>query len=324
MINAPQKHPSLTRGYTIALTSAAILSTTAVMIRALTQNYGLPALILAFWRDLFVSLTLLFGLGLFHPALLHLKREHVGYLVGYGLLMGVFNSVWTLSVALNGAAIATVLAYCSAAFTALLGWWLFKEQLHWAKLAAVVVSLSGCVLVAGALDPAAWRLNVGAILTGVFSGLLWAVYSLMGRSASQRGLNPWTTLFYTFSFAAIFLFIFNLLPGDFLPGSAAKLSDLLWLGSSITGWGLLILLAAGPTLAGFGLYNVALTMLPSSVVNLIATTEPVFTTAIAWVFLGERLSWVQLVGSVMVLGGVVLLRLYEGWLSGRSKTATEA
>ena len=45
----------------------------------------------------------------------------------------------------------------------------------------------------------------------------------------------------------------------------------------MSGWLILFLLAAGPTLAGFGLYNVSLTYLPSSVVNLIVTLEPVMT-----------------------------------------------
>jgi drug/metabolite transporter (DMT)-like permease len=311
---APTNRTHLTRGYSIALASAAILSTTAIFIRFLTQTYDLPALILAFWRDLIVSLTLLCGLGLIRPRLMRLRRTHLPYLIIYGLALAIFNSLWTLSVSLNGAAISTVLAYCSAAFTALLGWWFLKEELHWAKLAAVVVSLAGCVLVAGALDPAAWRLHLAGIITGVLSGLLWAVYSLMGRSASQRGLNPWSTLFYTFTFAAVFLLAFNLLPGGLLPGTASRPEDLLWLGNSWVGWGMLILLAAGPTLAGFGLYNVALSHLPSSVVNLIATSEPVFTAVIAFFLLGERLTWVQVGGSVMVLGGVVLLRVYEGWM----------
>jgi drug/metabolite transporter (DMT)-like permease len=315
-------HPAhLTRGYTTALVSALILSTTAIFIRYLTQTYGLPALILAFWRDLIVSLTLLLGLGVLHPALLHLRRTHLGYLLIYGFILAVFNSFWTLSVSLNGAAVATVLAYCSAAFTALLGWWFLKEQLHWAKLVAVVVSLGGCVLVAGALDPAAWRLNLAGILTGVLSGLLWAVYSLMGRSASHRGLNPWTTLFYTFTFAAVFLLGFNMLPGSLLPGTASSLQDFFWLRNSSLGWGVLIFLAAGPTLAGFGLYNVALTHLPSSVVNLIATSEPVFTAAIAFLLLGERLTWVQVGGSLLVLGGVVLLRVYEGLMDKKTLPA---
>ena len=307
----PAREEHIARGYGLALTSALVLSTTAILIRHLTETYALPALILAFWRDLIVSLSLLAGLALLRPGLLRLGRKHLAYLLAFGLAMAIFNSLWTLSVALNGAAVATVLAYCSAAFTALLGWWFLKESLRWEKLLAVAVSLAGCVLVAGALDPAAWQVNLLGILTGVISGLLWAVYSLMGRSASRRGVNPWTTLFYTFSFASVFLLAYNLLGGRWLPGAAAVPADLLWLGSSWDGWAVLILLAAGPTLAGFGLYNVSLVHLPSSVVNLIATSEPAFTAVIAYFFLGERLTWVQLAGSALILGAVVFLRISE-------------
>jgi len=58
------------------------------------------------------------------------------------------------------------------------------------------------------------------------------------------------------------------------------------------------------------------------VVNLIATSEPVFTALTAYLFLGERLTGVQILGTLLVLGGVVLLKLYEGWLAGR-KTAEQ-
>lgn len=145
----------------------------------------------------------------------------------------------------------------------------------------------------------------------MLAGLLYAIYSLMGRSASQRGLNPWTTLLYTFGFAAVFLLIFNLLPVG-LPGAAAQPADLMWLGDEWAGWGILLLLAAGPTLAGFGLYNVSLVYLPSSIANLIMTTEPVFTAVIAFFLLGERLNPTQIFGSILILSGVVLLRVFEG------------
>ena len=84
----------------------------------------------------------------------------------------------------------------------------------------------------------------------------------------------------------------------------------MWLGNEIVGWIILFLLAAGPTLTGYGLYNVSLTYLPSSVTNLIFTTEPVFTAAIAYLLLGERLSGVQIVGSLLILTGVVFLRIF--------------
>ena len=148
---------TLTRGYTIALVSAAILSTTAIFIRYLTEAYHIPPLVLALWRDCFVALTVLPVLALLAPRLLRVKRQHLLYLIVYGLMLAFFNSFWTLSVSLNGAAIATVLVYCSPAFTALLGRWLLKEQLDWPRLLAIAVSLAGCVLVSGALDPAAGR-----------------------------------------------------------------------------------------------------------------------------------------------------------------------
>ena len=309
---------NLSRGYAYALVSAVILATTAIFIRYLTQTYQLPALVLAFWRDGLVALTLLIVLRLFKRQLLHIAHCHLGYLVGYGFVLAIFNSSWTLSVAINGAALATVLVYCSAGFTALLGWWLLREHLDGIKLLAVAFSLGGCVLVADALNPAAWQTNLAGILTGILAGLGYAIYTLMGRSASQRGLNPWTSVVYTFGFAALFLLAFNLLPGEVVPGAAVRAADLFWLGDALEGWGILFLLAAGPTLLGFGLYNTSLSYLPSSVVNLIVTLEPPFTAIIAYFLLGERLTGMQMLGGLIILAGVVLLRVSEGWAMKRT------
>jgi drug/metabolite transporter (DMT)-like permease len=302
----------LTRGYAVALASAAILSTTAIFIRYLTQSYQMPALVLAFWRDVLVCIALLPALLAFRPGLVRVRRLHLPYLAAYGVVLAAFNALWTLSVALNGAAAATVLVYSSAGFTALLGHWLLREDLGWAKLLAVGASLGGCALVAGALHPAAWRANVIGIVTGVLSGLAYAGYSLMGRAAAQRGLDPWTTALYTFAFAAVTLLAVNLLPGGAVPGGAARPADLFWLGDSATGWGVLVLLAAGPTLAGFGLYNVSLSLLPSSVANLVVSLEPAFTAALAFALFGERLGPGQLAGGAMILAAVVFIRVVEG------------
>lgn len=311
--------PQLTRGYAAALGAAVMLSTTAIFIRHLTETYQLPALVLAFWRDVFVVATLLPILAIARPRLLRIDCNGLRYLMVYGVMLAAFNAMWTLSVAFNGAAVATVLAYCSAAFTALLGRWLLKESLDWGKIVAVALSLGGCVLVADALDPVAWRANPVGILTGVLSGLTYAGYSLMGRSGSQRGLNPWTSLLYTFGFAAVVLLIVNLLPGQVMPGGALATRDMLWLGDAWAGWGVLFLLAAGPTVAGFGLYNVSLSLLPSSVAQLIVTLEPTFTTVTAYLLLGERLTLIQAVGSVLILSAVVFLRLHQGHRARRAR-----
>jgi drug/metabolite transporter (DMT)-like permease len=321
-----ESHPPSTSrsagGYAVALLSAAILSTTAVLIRHLTQAYAVPALVLALWRDALAAITLLPILVMLRRDLLRIARRHLPYFMLYGLILAVFNAFWTLSVSLNGAAVSTVLAYSSAAFTALLGWRFLKESLHGAKVLAVVMCLLGCALVAGALDPRVWQSNVLGIMAGVLTGLAYAVYSLMGRSASQRGLNPWTILLYTFSFATLWLLLFNLLPADWLPGTASSPLAAVRPDIAAAGWWVLFLLAAGPTLLGFGLYNVSLSLLPSSVANLILTSEPAFTALLAYLLLGERLGAGQIIGTLLILTGVVVLRLYEGWLDTRERPAS--
>ena len=307
--STPLNHTN--RGYTIAVISAIFLSTTAIFIRHLTSNYQLPALVLAMWRNVFVVCTLIIAFLMINKNLLKIRSNHLIFLIFYGLVVSIFNSLWTLSVSINGASVATVMIYCSAAFTVLLGWIFLKEQLTSVKGIAIILSLVGCVLVAGAYQPSMWNTNLAGISTGILSGLAYAIYSLMGRHAAQRGLSPWTTLLYSFGFAAFFLLIFNLIPGDFLIGKAVKAKDIFWLGNQMNGWLILFLLAAIPTLGGFGFYNVSLSYLPSSIANLIATLEPAFTALFAYILLGERLTIIQLIGGLITLAGVVFLRIFE-------------
>ena len=306
--------PSITKGYLICLTGTVIWSTTGILIRYLTEMTHIPPLVLAVWRDLFVTLGLAAGIGLLNPARLKVERSQWGFLLLYGFVVSVFNASWTFSVALNGAAVATVLAYSAPAFTALLGWRLFDERLGWIKAGIIATSMLGCALVSGAHDPAAWSFNPVGIITGLLSGILFAVYSLMGKKTSQYGLNSWSTLMYAFGIATLFLFVFNL--GSELVSGGSPLKDLFWLGSSASGWGVLLLLGLGPTIGGYGLYTLSLSYLPMSVASLVATLEPAFTTILAYIFLAERMTPAQAVGSLMILGSVLVLRVREGRQSG--------
>ena len=302
-------HQKVNQGFVIALISAVVLSFTGIIIRIISEDYQLPALILAFWRDFFVVICAFPFLLFFKSNLLHIRKHNLGYLVIFGFALACFNFAWTLAVTLSGASIATVLVYSSAGFTALLGYLLLNEKLGWKKAISVVLCIFGCFLVSGAIDITAWQKNTLGILSGILSGFLYAVYSLLGRHATQRGLNPWTTLFYTFFFAAVILLLINLLPIKFIPATATAASDLFLLGSQWRGWSLLLILAGGPTLLGFGLYNVSLGLLPSSTANLILTLEPVLTAITAYFILGERLTVVELFGSGMILAALVLLRI---------------
>jgi drug/metabolite transporter (DMT)-like permease len=308
-MSQPPASSQLTRGYLICITGTVIWSTTAIFIGYLIQTYQIPPLVLAFWRDLGVALALGLVFLFFHPSLLRLERRFIALMVLYGLVLALFNSLWTASVALNGAAVSTVLAYSSAAYTALLAWRFFGETLTPAKIGAVVLSLTGCVLVSGAYDPAAWQVNLLGIVTGLLSGLAFASYSLMGKLSIRRNIPPWTVMLYAFGFAAVFLLVFNWLPIQW--NGQPSNGNLFWLGDAWLGWLVLLLLAIGPTIGGYGLYTVSLSYLPASVANLIATLEPAMTATWAFLLLGETLTVVQVLGSSLIILGVILLRLSE-------------
>jgi drug/metabolite transporter (DMT)-like permease len=297
----------LTRGYTIALIGTVIWSTTGVFIRYLTDGRAVPPLVLSFWRDLFVFLGIGIVFVVVNPLRLRPGKGQLSYLVLYGFVLSVFNTLYTFSVALNGAAVATVLAYSSAAFTALLAWRFMGESLSRVKVTAILFSLVGCAFVSGALDISVWNLNPLGILTGVLSGVAFAGYSLLGKESSNRSIYPWTAMLYSFGFAAVFLLSYNYLAA-LLTSQPATIA----LGSSALTWGVIILLSLGPTVGGYGLYTVSLTYLPASVANLIATLEPAMTAVLAYLLLGEKLNPPQLFGSALIILGVVLLRISEG------------
>lgn len=298
------------RGYAIAIGSALVLSSTAPFIRHLTLAYQVPALVLALWRDVLVAAVLGAALAVVRPGLLRVRRADLPLLLGYGLVLAVFNCCWTLSVTLAGAALATVLAYSSAVFSAVLGWWLLAEPLGPGKGAAVLLCFGGCALVAGLPGVSAASASTGGVLLGVASGLCYAAYGLLGRAASRRGLSAWTTVLYAFGIAGAILLLLDLAAAGRLPGAPATAGEVASVGGPAA-WALLFALAAGPTVLGFGLYNVSLGYLPASTANLVLTLEPIFTAAIAYLALGERLTPGAVVGCALILAGVLLVHLSE-------------
>ncbi len=291
------------RDYMVAILAITLWAFTGILIRTLVTVYAMPPLLLAWWRDLLGALALGGWFWWRRASTFRLPRSQWGFLAFYGLVLALFHVVWVYSVQANGAAVATVLLYSSAAFTAVLAWWLFGESLTLRKVLAVIASLGGCVLVSGAYATDHWAVNAAGIWLGLFSGLLFAAYSLTGRAAGQRGLDPWQSLFFTFVGAAVFQGAFNLVAWQMSEASAFRsLVPQL----PLAGWGWLLALSLGPTLVGFGFYNHALSRLPASLVNLLATLEPVMTAVLAYVFLGERLTPVQIIGAVIILVAVTL------------------
>jgi len=291
------------KGYLIAAIGILFWSTTGIFIGALTRDHNLPALLLALWRDGLVFAALLVVLLIFKRGTLRVAWRDLPFFLFFGFILSIFNSIWTVSVSLNGAAVATVLAYGSAGFTVLLAWPIFGEKPGWAKAAAVALSLSGCVLVANALDAGVWQVNPLGIASGLLSGLAFSAYSLMGKQAARRGFDPWLVMLLSFGCAALFLFAYNLLGGTQPAGLMPVLNR--------SGWSLLVVLAVIPTVLGYGLYNTAMNFLPAGNVNLLATSEPLLTAILAYFILGEQLGAQQIFGGILIVLAVVMVRLGE-------------
>lgn len=297
-----------TKGYFFAVSSAAVLATTGICIRYLTATHGMEPLVLAFWRNLLLVLPLLLILECCFPKLVEIGVRDLPGLAGHGLILALFNFFWIESVRINGAGVATFLVYSSVPFSAVLGWMLLKEQLHYGKITAILVAMYGCFLVSATLPEGARFVNLAGLLFGLVSGFCFAAYSTSAKCFREKGLNSWTMMLYSFAFAAAFLFLAKGVLSISKGTAFFPVSEYFSLGGSVPGWGVLLLLAVGPTLIGFGLYNVSLGYLPSGTVNLIATTEPPLTAVLAYLLLGERLTVLQICGCLLIITAIVMLK----------------
>jgi drug/metabolite transporter (DMT)-like permease len=307
----------LNRGYTLGLIGIAFWSTTAIFISYLLKTYSLLPLTLAFWRDLFVVGALACLLAIFCRSALRIAPAQRKFLVLYGISLTLMNVSWTLSVALNGAAVSTVVVYASPGITAIAAHFLFKERLSLIRMLAFLGALLGAFLVAKANDPAQWNVNAAGIIIGVLSAFGFAFYSLMGKAVSQRRINSWTATLSAFGVATIALLPISLITLALGQAAApigaerAASYSLFSLGTQWSGWLILLILAVGPTLGGFGFYTASLGYLPAGTANLLATLEPVLTTILAYLLLNESLSPAQLIGAGLIVLSVISLRLEE-------------
>jgi len=281
-------------GYLAVLTAAVCWGTSGIFVKLIVVGSGISALALAFWRDLLTSAILWTSLTLLRPAWLRVQKKDLLWLMGLGGVgVGTFHVFWNLAVIINGVAIATVQQAAMPVIVAIVAWLLWREALTVYKILAILLTFAGTMLISG-LD--AWggvRLSPMGLLLGLGVPITYASYSLFGKKIAGR-YHPLTILTYGFSFGALALLPLQLLTSQPWPVPVAALP-----------WFVGLLGIA--TILPFSLYTFGLERLPASVAGILVMSEILFATVFAYIFLGERLSPLQILGAALVVGGVLIL-----------------
>jgi drug/metabolite transporter, DME family len=291
-------------GYALSIAAPIIWATTSILISYLL-DMGASRLALAFWRDAFIALACLVGLLALRPRLLLVGwRDLRGFALIGAISVGVYHALWVTSIALNGAAIATVLIYSFPTFVTIGARLFFHEPIRRPQIAALALALIGCVLLVRAYDPAVLSVSWVGALVGLSTGMAHAGYVLFSQRAVQSH-SPWTSLTYTMLFGALALLLMLLISA--LGGSpGGRPSEAFVAGMTPAAWLVLLLLALGPTLGGYALFTSALRYIPGRVASLIAMIEAPASALMAALLLKERMEWPQLLGLALILAAAGL------------------
>jgi drug/metabolite transporter (DMT)-like permease len=191
------------------------------------------------------------------------------------------------------------LLYIAPALVTLGGAAWLAEPLTAAKVAALVLSFAGVVLVSRAWKPSALAGSPAGVAWIIVAAVAYAGYSMFGKRLVGRLAAP-TVLAWYLLFGTLGLLVAKLLVS---PGSWPPPRELLAISLAM---GLLT------TLLPTSLYLFALTRLPSSEASILAAIEPVVAVGLAALVLGERLDPMQALGAAMVVSAVLLLNLRRG------------
>ena len=241
----------------------------------------------------FVGLYIL----LFNRSLFCVKWKDMWCFLGTGIVsLLLFSTCYFSALNYTSLAVAAILLYTAPFFVMLMSLLLFKEKMNGKKVLALILAFSGCVLVSGVGgdETFSW---IG-ILLGLGSGFFYALYSIFGRYAINRGYGAWTMTFYTFLFCSIgcaFLCDWQVIGTSFAADS------------SVAWWvlGLGFVTAFLP----YVLYSIGLENMESSKASILASVEPVVSALFGVLVFHESLSVWGILGILMVLGAIVVLNV---------------
>lgn len=227
--------------------------------------------------------------------LLRIRLKDLWCFLGTGLCSIVFfNFCYFKAIELTSLSVAAVLMYTAPVLVMIFSFFLFHEKFTGRKVLALVMTFAGCVLVTGVLDQQNMVSSMG-ILTGLGAGLGYALYSIFGRYALERGYQSFTITFYTFFIA----FIGTLFLTDIRPVMQVACQDV---ASILISLGLGVICTVFP----FLLYTLGLSYVENSKASIFASVEPVTATLLGAVVYQEKLSVSGTLGVVLVIVALII------------------
>jgi drug/metabolite transporter (DMT)-like permease len=223
------------------------------------------------------------------------NRRHLFYLVISGVAMGASWMFLYEAYSRIGVSIATLAYYCGPVIVMILSPILFKEKMTWVKLAGFLAVLVGMFCVN--IQVLSQGGTVWGLVCGIMSALMYAIMIIFNKKAiSITGLeNSMCQLCVSFITVAIFIglyqgFSIRLEPGSLLP--------ILVLGIINTG-------------IGCYFYFSSIGNLPVQTVATCCYLDPLSALIFSAIFLGEALSFAQIVGAMLILGGAAFGELFR-------------
>jgi len=275
------------------LGAATLWGTSGTFAKFLFNNQVVPA-DLAQARMTMSFLILFLVLGIFNHSLLRIQWRDMGFMALFGIAgLGLVQFSYLFAISATNVATAIFLQYLAPALILIYGLVRGIEQLSGAKFAALGLSLFGGYLIVVGTSSGFALATIG-IIAGLVSALGFAFYTIYGKYGLEK-YDSWTLLVWGMFFGAL-AWCFYQSPTVLITkyDSMGKLEFLY--------------IAIAATVVPFGLYFKGLKNLSALRTNLIATLEPVIGAITAFLFLGETLSLLQILGCLSVLGGVVLIQ----------------
>jgi drug/metabolite transporter (DMT)-like permease len=207
--------------------------------------------------------------------------------IGLGLITAVYSFAILNAIEKLGVSLAVLIFFLFPLFTSLIvavmGW----EKITVATIAAAVVALGGLALTLG-ID--ADSLSVIGIIYGLIGGFGLAIVSALSSRVIRSGDSRPVTLYIVTTAAAVFI-VASLVRGEFeLPHSSDGLIGVA--GTSVF------------YASGIIIYFATIAKIGPAKATLYSYIEPLLTMAAAFLFLGELLLPLQIVGALVVVGAL--------------------